>query len=87
MIFYLNIIILIFSIISLVGSQQLGIVQTNQFVKPTDCNNQTQYFDIARLQCLNCPENSFPFDCKPKDYIIKRTFILKFFLIIYSIQL
>ena len=27
-------------------------------VKPEDCIYPTQYFDIARLNCLNCPPNS-----------------------------
>lgn len=27
-------------------------------VKPTDCIFPTQYYDIARLACINCPINS-----------------------------
>lgn len=35
-----------------------------RIVKPTDCDKTTQYFDIARLQCNNCPANSVSTDCK-----------------------
>jgi hypothetical protein len=70
MICFLNILI-ISLIISCVYSQQINIVQTTQFIKPTDCNNLTQYYDIARLQCVNCPENSFPSDCNLfKNFIL-----------------
>ena len=64
MLCFLNFLVILSIFISFVNSQQLSIVQTTQFVKPTDCNNQTQYYDIARLQCATCPENSFPSDCK-----------------------
>ena len=28
------------------------------YVKPDDCNYPSQYYDISRLTCLNCPANS-----------------------------
>ncbi len=51
-------------LIQLANSQsQLGkIIETQKFVKPIDCNRQTEYYDTARLKCLPCPENSAPSD-------------------------
>lgn len=46
-------------------SQILTSLSSIKLVKPTDCNAITQYFDIARLDCKDCPANSKKFDCKP----------------------
>ena len=52
------------SIIYLINAQSLSAIELK-----TSCNGTSEYFDISRLTCLNCPGNSRPIDSKyKKDY-------------------